>query len=86
MKKILAEKLAGANDALSLRDDYSGRGMFGATTYAVVGSLADIWEALGEIGLAPDWHFSSEDEKEEFYFALKNGLRQDQMGTDKVFY
>jgi hypothetical protein len=36
-----------ANDLrVSLRADYSGRGMFGKTTAAVVGSRADITEAI----------------------------------------
>ncbi len=86
MKKIMSEALAAANESLSIRKGYSGRGMFGEECYAVVGSLSDIWEALGEIGLAPDFYFSSEEEKEEFYNALRNGMQQDNMGLDKIFY
>lgn len=38
---------ANANDLrVSLRESYSGRGMFGKTTAAVVGSREDITEAI----------------------------------------
>ena len=57
MKKLAAELLfdkieaMNCGDGVDLRDDYSGRGMYGDTTYGISGDFgfADVAEAVGEL-------------------------------------
>jgi len=81
MKKELAEVLAEYLNA-EVREDYSGRSMYGNETYAVTGDFGpgELMEAVAEIaydaGVNEDEDFSPSD----FRF------RQDSMGLGTVIY
>lgn len=74
---IVAEDM----DNLGLREDYSGRGMFGETTTAVVGDKDDFQAAKDEA-----LQQAIEDEDEELVEGLKGGFKEDDMGLRMVFY
>jgi hypothetical protein len=69
-----------AGTECSVRDDYSGRGMFGRTTHAiVVPHTLDLLAAVVEYVRTLDF-----DEVDAI--PLLTGLRQDEMGRDTVIY
>lgn len=70
---------------LRLRDDYSGRGMFGEKTHAIVCDrlnefLVALATTAGELGLA-----GKDEDLEQITLACQD-LRQDQMGLGIVLY
>lgn len=87
MKKELAEKLIElaeemgyGNEYLELKEDYSGRGMFGEKTYAIVG--LSIQEALMvAIGCADAFV-----EDDDPIFENLEPIHQDSMGLSTVIY
>ena len=68
----------------SLRDDYSGRGMYGKTTHAVAvnGSLASVLMAV--INQADQFVYQEEDFAEAKFFM--RGLNQDSLGLGVIIY
>lgn len=63
MEKITAEKLVEFNNEFEIYENYSGRGMYGKTTYGVqVDSLSDLIGAAFQLGL----HCNSEESSIEF--------------------
>ena len=68
-----------SNDNLSLREEYSGRGMYGSTTAGVVGSLDDFDEAVKKI-------MKNGDEDERQLYADEGRFSTDNMGLDYIWY
>jgi len=67
-----------------VRDDYSGRGMFGNTCYGVVvDSLDDLFDGLAD--LLTDVRLESNTDPELVGESLKK-LRIDEMGLQKILY
>lgn len=81
MKPWIAKRISEASHNLELEDDYSGRGMFGDETSAVVGPLASFAFAVAQVA----WGLENESEQAEFNAALLE-LRTDSMGREVVFY
>ena len=81
MTPWIARRLAAASHQLELEDDYSGRGMMGAETSAVVGPLGAFVFAVAQAALDLEY----ESEQAEFNAALL-ALRTDSMGREVVFY
>lgn len=65
-----------------LHTDYSGRGMYGKTTYAISCSQEDFLKSLANI--IEDYTYSKE-EKREVAFALRS-LQTDSLGMDIIYY
>ena len=80
MKKEVAELLEYNNYDIEVRDDYSGRGMYGQETYGVVCSQDDYNQAVAEV-----MRSGTEQERELLADALLN-MRTDSMGMDMIFY
>ena len=78
MKKEFAEFLADACGG-ELRDDYSGRGMYGRTCYGVVvDSPTDaMLMAMQELQSDPECYEDLE---------IPNGMAMDSMGYDTILY
>lgn len=70
MAQAIVQTAYGHGLRVSLRAEYSGRGMFGKTTAAVVGSRSDITEAI--------FYMTKSDSLPTF--------RWDNMGKDEVAY
>lgn len=81
MKTWVAHAIATSDYSLDEESDYSGRGMFGQETSAVVGSLPAFVAAAASA--ARD--LASAALAEEFLDALKS-VRTDSMGRETVFY
>lgn len=81
MKPWIAKRLSQASHQLELEEDYSGRGMMGAETAAVVGPLPSFVFAVAQVALGLEY----ESEQGEFNAALLE-LRTDSMGREVVFY
>lgn len=81
MKAEFAELLAEYNSDLNLRESYSGRGMYGRSTAGVVGSINDVFEAIGEI-----LEYGDEDEIEIVREGCRDGVRTDSMGLSSIIY
>jgi len=85
MKAKTADALKEAADSmgieLQVRDDYSGRGMYGKTTHAVVGELNTIFQCIAFA--ASD--IVDEDNLDDFTWEMGK-LRRDSMGFDIVIY
>ena len=81
MTPWIAKRLSEASHQLELEDDYSGRGMMGAETSAVVGPLGAFVFAVAQAALGLEY----ESEQAEFNAALL-ALRTDGMGREVVFY
>ena len=81
MKPWIAKRISQFSHQLELEEDYSGRGMFGAETAAVVGPLGPFVFAVANAALDLD----TESEQGEFNAALLE-LRTDSMGRETVFY
>jgi hypothetical protein len=79
----IAEIIENYGCDIEIRDDYSGRGMFGRTTVAVVCSFPDFIYALKNACL-------SVEEGDEDYELLRSfnvsNLSMDSMGYESVFY
>ena len=83
MTKNQATELATVVDG-EVRDDYSGRGMFGNTCYGVVvDSLDDLFDGLAD--LLTDVRLESNTDPELVGESLKK-LRIDEMGLQKILY
>lgn len=78
----VASILAGYGD-LEVREDYSGRGMFGKTTTGLVGDMPKVMRAIGEVMVS-----RNEDDIETIGYALANGdgFRIDSMGMSIIIY
>jgi len=81
MKPWIAKRLRAASHQLELEDDYSGRGMMGSTTSAVVGPIGAFVFAVAQVA----WDLEYESEQGEFNADLL-ALRTDSMGRETVFY
>jgi hypothetical protein len=81
MQPWIAKRLSEASHQLELEDDYSGRGMMGSGTSAVVGPLGSFVFAVAQVALGLEY----ESEQGEFNVALLS-LRTDSMGKETVFY
>lgn len=87
---LIAEAAEELGLQVSVRQSYSGRGMYGRTTAAVVGSIPDILQAAVQAGvsLARDSYDGGEPKDtfaEEFVQAV-GGLSFDSMGRETVAY
>jgi len=66
---------------MSKRDDYSGRGMFGKETHAIV---VDGW---WDMQVAIEWALEDQPEDmEEYGITCRDDFRQDSMGLGMVYY
>lgn len=81
MTPWVAKRISQFSHQLELEDDYSGRGMMGAETSAVVGPLGAFVFAVAQAALDLEY----ESEQSEFNAALL-ALRTDSMGREVVFY
>lgn len=81
MTPWVAKRISQFSHQLELEDDYSGRGMMGAETSAVVGPLSAFVFAVAQAALDLEY----ESEQGEFNAALL-ALRTDSMGREVVFY
>lgn len=81
MKQWIAERIGKYSHQLEVENDYSGRGMYGEETAAVIGPLGAFVFAVAQVPL--DLEFESE--QGEFNVALLS-LRVDSMGRESVFY
>lgn len=83
-----------SDDEFEFRTDYSGRGMYGRTCPAIVGSLRDYVNLVAEIALevgrweggdnTRDWDEASR--VKPILNALVTDVSIDSMGLDQVFY
>jgi len=81
MRQEAAELIAAEDYDLEVRDDYSGRGMYGEATSAVVASDPScMFRALAEIMENGD-----DEDRAEVAEAIR-GLRSDSMGRGVVYY
>jgi hypothetical protein len=80
MTKYTAEALVANGNDLEVRPGYSGRGMFGETTFGVVGSKREIEEAILETA-----YFAGQTGEEAVMEDLTR-LRWDNMGLDFIAY
>lgn len=77
----MTQALADAHDAIELRPGYSGRGMFGASTFAVVyPNQGVLMEAVAHAALDANRAVAGAFAEEV------RGLRFDNMGLDYVAY
>lgn len=85
MKKEVAEAIAEVAPDLELRDDYSGRGMYGKNTYAIC--CDDITDLVGAAIEAVIDAMSDDrtDDAWEIQRAFER-IRSDSMGLGQVFY
>lgn len=67
---------------VEVRENYSGRGMFGKTTAGVVGNMGDIVRAVA--GAAADLAVAEPDEVDDFVRDMN--LSFDNMGFDMIAY
>ncbi len=81
MQPWIAKRLSAASHQLALEDGYSGRGMLGAETSAVVGPIGAFAFAVAQVAFGVEY----ESEQGEFNAALL-ALRTDSMGRETVFY
>lgn len=80
MNQDLAMELA--NQHGDLRDDYSGRGMMGETTYGVVfEDMSDFYTAIADI-----IDYGTDTEREFLTDFLREGIRTDNMGHSIIIY
>lgn len=79
MRSEAAQLFADYNDDLVVRNNYSGRCMYGETTTAVVGT-GDLYSVIADIIEDAD-----DDSLTELAIALR-GLRTDSMGRGQVWY
>jgi hypothetical protein len=92
MKPKFAQMIAdAAQDELqtevSARDDYSGRGMYGDTTGAVVGSLHEIIPAIALVAFNMGEDQENGPDMFDDFIQEVSGLSQDSMGrSDIVLY
>lgn len=83
MEKKVAEALVDAsNDKLTLHEQYSGRFMYGTSTYAVSGEPNDFTIACSKVSSRADEY---EIDPEELYETLER-LRHDNLGLDMIYY
>jgi hypothetical protein len=83
MTQKQAELLQNLNPDFDLHDDYSGRGMFGKSTYGiVVQSLSDFFNTIG------DYIQDYADETEEIILLgeILSYLKWDNMGLEMIVY
>jgi hypothetical protein len=89
-------KLLVDHGSLKLHEEYSGRGMYGSTTTAVVGSMGDFLDAVCECyidllnemnrdGLDDDQIDEIFDKSEKIQYAMNN-FKTDNLGYDTIFY
>lgn len=79
MTKEAAEILEGYG--LEVRKDYSGRGMFGVTTYAIVCMTEEFYSALAE-----GFEDSLSDEERHHLAVMLRNLSKDSMGAQVIYY
>lgn len=88
MKVEIARKIveavedSGSGNEVELRENYSGRGMFGKQTAGVVGSLSDIIGAIAAVAFEMGNHG---DDEVEFLREMRR-LRTDNMGHNIIVY
>jgi len=89
-------KLLVDHGSLTLHEEYSGRGMYGSTTAAVVGSTPDLLDSICEAykslmedlnmdGLKDDQIDEVFKQAEEIQNAVTQ-IRTDSLGYDTIFY
>ena len=78
--KYIVEIAERIGEDLSLYEGYSGRGMFGETTAAVVGYRGDLDRTIAHIVE------SNDSEGRAFVAKLMRRIRQDNMGKQMIFY
>jgi hypothetical protein len=81
MELKLAELLEMHSCEIEVREDYSGRGMYGKSTAAIVCDESNMFEAIAGI-------MESGDEEEREYVAdnIRYGFKTDSMGYSTVYY
>ena len=79
------EELTGDDEGLTLREDYSGRGMYGEKTAGVVGNLSEFLVAIAYVGITMGKDGIDENECYEFVEAISK-LETDNMGRQMIFY
>ena len=86
MELYLAEKIAeNSYDEVEVREDYSGRGMYGETTAALTAeSLSSI--IVGMVRAAVELADSEDDASVEELVDFAEGMRTDNMGLGIVVY
>jgi hypothetical protein len=82
MKLEFAELLGNVNYNIDVREDYSGRGMYGRTTAGVV--VEDLSEFLSAVGEAIE--YGDEDEIAMIAEELQKGVSTDSMGRSMIIY
>lgn len=76
-------------EEFDVRDDYSGRFMWGASCLALVGTVKDLaWFASYVTSWLPGYDENDEEDStaERDYNWLWENIRQDSMGLDYVYY
>lgn len=100
MKEKFARLIVEQNSALELYEDYSGRGMYGKSTFGVVGdaddvanaaaeALEELIDSIDEEFLEPVWaHHVIERVNEEVREWMRDVFagRRDSMGLDVIWY
>lgn len=79
MKKEVAEIFENYGN-VEVRDNYSGRGMFGRICYGIVCDEYEFFETLGNIMVD-----GTEEEREEVAEYISN-IKRDNMGLDMIYY
>ena len=88
MELSTAEKLVSSSYDLRLYEDYSGRGMWGQSTSAVVGDRSDLMAAISSLIEEALYTTPDTEEIEEWKPLLRDlaRLREDSLGLSTVFY
>ena len=91
MKKNVAHLLVNHSDSLTLSEGYSGRGMFGKTTYAVIAdSSSGFHDALASVvdaAIAGDFNtlYENQDDAGDIVDFIRD-MRSDNMGMGLIYY
>ena len=95
MDKEFVNGLIETNEELQIYEDYSGRGMFGATTTGIVGTFDGFFSAVGEyahelVHNALDAKGTGDRveclSKSEAFSESMRSLRWDNLGRQFIFY
>jgi len=96
MEKILAKQIVDFNPDLNLHKEYSGRGMFGNTTFAISGEYEQIMEAVSQI--INDCFYAKDNSSDDLEFQQENeelfllvveflgNQNKDSLGFDTIVY
>jgi hemerythrin-like domain-containing protein len=84
MNKNVAEYLKDFNPEIRLHEEYSGRGMFGQSTYAVSGDWGEIMDTFA--GSIEEIYNDNDDEMLKWILESLSRLRFDNLGLRYIFY